>query len=631
MKSWRQCFSFRDGSLVVDTPWDSVARGQVFVNDELVDSDWSADEQGRSICRHGPWRLSVEEGPEGAFRLQIANEGVEPAMLRSVRFADFLPEAFSEALDTSAFRELISGGSFFNIHGGAKGVGRQVPGLDFVQPSSIYTVYQREDGPAMLLGILPPVRDAFSEFVTLHSEPHLEGVFGFRINHEFELLVEPGESASTSSIVAMAGPSGTDLMEAYGAWWHELIERKPRRKPMVGWNSWDYYAEAVSREAMDENLAEAKSLFGEAVGLSVIDLGWQRQWGDWRPNAKFPEGLADFCQHVKSQGGVPGLWCAPLVVDIASPLYLEKPEWFARRADGQPQIDQIAHGQMAYLDSTKPEVIDFIRKIFVELRRNGFEYFKIDFSHHILKARRFADPRVSRVDLIRRVFRVIREEIGQEAYLLSCGTPYESVIGLVDAARATGDVHVHWGHVLRNAGSLSTRWWMHRRVWNNDPDFLVVRGSETARPPYGRQMEAKPRGMEWGWMTGPPFSEQEARAYALLVHLTGGDVVLGDHLGRLNPNGASILRKCLAPREASAVPVDLFESEQDLPRIWISRGKQDTLVGIFNWTEKTSRVPFDPEIYRLQGTPKDFWTDEPVSALPERMARRSSIGLRYLH
>jgi len=419
-------------------------------------------------------------------------------------------------------------------------------------------------------------------------------------------------------------------MAEYGSRWRELVDREPSRPPVVGWNSWDYYSGAVTRQVMDENLAASKELFGDALAVFAIDEGWECQWGSWEPNAKFDGDLASFCQHVKANGCVPGIWTAPLLVNMYNPLFLAKPDWFAARADGQLQTDSYAYGPMAYLDVTKPEVLDHIKSIFSRLGDAGFEYFKVDFSHCILNAQRFNDPRIGRSDLIRRAFAAIREAIGGDAYLLSCGSPYESVLGLVDAVRSTGDIHIYWGHILRNAGALAARWWMQGNLWNCDPDFLVVRGPETAEPPHGKRHVVTPLGLDGGWLAGREFNEMEARTCALLIHLTGGDVVLGDSLRKLKPNAVETLERVLVPRQNPAVPVDLFESEQDLPRIWISRGEADTLVGLFNWSDKLCRIEFNPDERGLPGKATDFWSGAPVCEPPTRMARRSSIALRFV-
>jgi hypothetical protein len=619
---------FCEGSLRLATPWGGEATATMLVNDENVEETWGADQQGRPTCQHGPWRLTVVEGAKGSLSLEIANVSQAPLPLRTVHFGRFSPAAFSPALDTWRFRELIHGASFETLATGVKGVGRKGFALDFVVPSGLLTVYQEEDGAALLLGVLPPIGSAFSQFTTLHSAPHLEGSFGFEIRHRFDCRVPPGKAVLTSPVLALAGAEGTRLMRDYGELWAELQPRTSPRPPCVGWNSWDYYSGAVTREAMDENLAAGIELFGDAFQVFVIDEGWEQQWGAWEANAKFPEGLADFCRHVKEHGRVPGIWTAPLLVNTYNPLFLAKPQWFASRADGQLQTDSYSYGPMAYLDPTQPEVLDHLRRVFGRLRDCGFEYFKVDFTQCILKAERFADPRVGRADLVRRAFAAIREAIGSDAYLLACGAPFESVTGLVDGVRTTGDIHIYWSHVLRNAQSLSARWWMTGNLWNGDPDFLVVRGPETARPPYSRRQVVTPMGPEAGWLAGRELNEMEARTYALLVHLTGGDVILGDPLRQLEPKALAMIRRVLQPRRP-AVPVDLFTSDQDLPRIWISEGETDTLVGLFNWSESTARLDFDPKAHGLSGTPRDFWTDEAIVSLPTRMPRRSSLALRF--
>jgi len=624
MNSIDHCLTYRSGALHITSPWQSTAAGVIRINGEQVVGPWSDDR----TCIHGNWQLRIEEAA-GAFSLHLTNCANDPVLLSTVTFAHWDADAFSSALDSADFRELIHGGSFRDSSTGVKCVGRQAPGLDFVCKSSMVTVYQKEGGGALLLGVLPPLGDAFSKLNTVHSEPHFEAAFGFSVDHIFHCLVEPGHTLSTSPLVALCGPSGTELLADFGALWHQRLGKPNIRAPRVGWNSWDYYAGAVTRQHMDDNLATAKDLFGDAVSVFAIDEGWERQWGDWQPNHKFPEGFEDFCSHVKEEGCVPGVWTAPLLVNTYNPLFLEHPDWFASRADGQLQTDSYSYGPMAYLDVTQPAVIEHLKSVFTRLRQAGFEYFKVDFCQCILAAERFEDPTVGRNALIRLAFAAIREAIGPDCYLLSCGAPYESVVGLVDGVRSTGDIHIFWGHILRNAGALSTRWWMQGNLWNCDPDFLVIRGPDTATAPYSKRHVVTPLGTGGGWTAGRKFNESEARCYALLIHLSGGDVFLGDVLDWLNPVGVNMLKRVLAPRNTPAVPVDLFESDQNLPRIWISRGKDDVLVGLFNWTDKAARIEFKPEQHDLPKTALDFWTGDEIGEIPTRLPRRSSMALRF--
>jgi hypothetical protein len=614
-------------SLAICLPW----QGAAVSADTLVDGHqagpWRA-EAARYVSQAGPWRLEAQLVGHGAVQLAVTNTAAATLGLGTVTVARWRPQAFEPRLEAMDFREFIHGTSFLAMRCGVKVVGRKIDGLDHVAPSSMVTVYQHDDGTAVLLGVLPELGDGFAEFATLHAEPHMDSAFGWEARQVFQRTVAPGETVRCSPMTVLAGPDGTQLLARYGELWRE--RKAPSQRPIqVGWNSWDHRAGAVTRASIDENLAASRGLFGDALKVFCIDEGYEVQWGTWEANAKFPEGLADYCRHVKANGGVPGVWTAALLVNTYNPLYFEHPEWFARRADGQIESDTFAYGPMAYLDVTRDDVLEHIRGVFRRLREAGFEYFKVDFSHCILKATRFADPSVGRAALIRRAFAAIREAIGPDAYLLSCGTPYESVHGLVDAVRATGDIHIFWGHILLNAGMLAAHWWMHGNLWNLDPDFLVVRGPETADPPYGRSQTVKPMPPGGGWVAGREFNESEARTYALLIHLTAGDLILGDHLPALHDNAIEILRKVLAPRTNPAVPVDLFTTEQDLPRIWISRDDSDTLVGLFNWSDKPAHLDFRPGDHGLSGAPTDFWTNEPVPGIPARLPRRSSLALRY--
>ncbi len=607
---------------VLRTPWTAPVPAETLVDGQQAGT-W---QDGRA--KAGDWCLELAAGEGGGWCLRVTNGGSASRRLGTVTVARWRPLAFAPTLEAGDFREFIHGTSFLAMTCGVKVVGRKLHGLDHTATSSMVTVYQHDDGNALLLGILPPVGDGFAEFITLHAEPHCDSAFGWEARQVFERTVAPGETVACSPLVALTGGDGTALLADYGRRWREIAP--PSGKPVqIGWNSWDHRAGAVTRASIDQNLAAARQLFGPALEVFCIDEGYEVQWGTWAANAKFPEGLADYCQSVKASGGTPGIWTAPLLVNTYNPLYFEHPDWFAARADGQIQIDSFAYGPMAYLDVTRPEVIEHLRTVFRNLRAAGFEYFKVDFSHCILKATRFADPSVGRAALIRRAFAAIRESIGPDAYLLSCGTPLESVHGLVDAVRGTGDIHIFWGHILLNAAMLAGHWWMHGNLWNVDPDFLVVRGPETADPPYGRRQVVTPMPPNGGWVAGREFNESEARAYALLVHLSGGDVILGDHLPALRQNGVEMLRRVLRPRANAAVPVDLFTCEQDLPRIWISRDENDTLVGIFNWLDKPARLDFDPAAWGLAGTPLDFWTGQPLPELPARQPRRTALALRF--
>jgi hypothetical protein len=164
----RDCLSFQDGSLSISTPWGKASNGSVLVNGGVVPAgEWR--ERGY-VCHHGRWKISVDHVSKAAFRLKLENTGSEPVHLDTVCFAHWNPSGFNTPLQTCEFRELIFNGSFLSLKSGVKCVGRKEPNMDFIEPGSLFTVYQHEDGGALLLGVLPPIGQAFSELVTLHSD-----------------------------------------------------------------------------------------------------------------------------------------------------------------------------------------------------------------------------------------------------------------------------------------------------------------------------------------------------------------------------------------------------------------------------------------------------------------------------
>lgn len=50
-----------------------------------------------------------------------------------------------------------------------------------------------------------------------------------------------------------------------------------------------------------------------------IDDGWQKSVGDWDVNTdRFPLGLKAVTEKIRSEGLIPGIWVAPLIVDMST-------------------------------------------------------------------------------------------------------------------------------------------------------------------------------------------------------------------------------------------------------------------------------------------------------------------------
>jgi len=103
------------------------------------------------------------------------------------------------------------------------------------------------------------------------------------------------------------------------------------------------------------------------------------------------------------------------------------------------------------------------------------------------------DSSLSTAERLRRAYQIIREAAGEDVFILGCGSPLTPAAGVVDAMRIGPDVAPYWSDWLRetltgDSNSLSTRSAirsilnrasLHRRLWINDPDCLMLRDTET--------------------------------------------------------------------------------------------------------------------------------------------------------
>lgn len=571
----------------------------------------------------------------GAVTLSIRNRRRKPVRLASLALV-FDPGRQPDAPQAGDWLEYIHSFNFEKLSG-VKKVGLASRRLEANPESSMLYALKRVGAPeAILLSSLPPHRGDFLRFQAQHDDAHMEGRFGIRITSIQDRLLPPGARAESTAVELRTGPDPMPLLDAVGRRWARARTR-PVPSVKCGWNSWDYYAGAVTSRNMMDNLDCARKRL-PSVEYLVIDEGWEPRWGAWVANWKFPEGTRAFCRNVKARGARPGIWTAPLMVNKYLDLYLLHPDWFLRDATGSAAGKLYSYGPMAYLDVTHPDVEQWIFDLYSRLRADGFEYFKVDFTQESLRAEHWHDPTVPRGQLLRKLFSVIRRAIGDGSYLLACGAPYESVTGLVDAARTTGDIHHFWSHITANVTGISARWWMHRRLWNNDPDFLIVRTPETCRlKKLFRDFAHTPHRVTCPdyWMAGREMNEREARTYALLVYVSAGETMLSDELMTLNARGLDILRKVLErPLPEAAVPLDLFAGHDSLPAFWLAREKDGWFLGVFNWEEDPAVLRIDLPTLGIDPAASitTFWDGKPVQprdgAIALELAPRASEGFR---
>lgn len=427
------------------------------------------------------------------------------------------------------------------------------------------------------------------------------------------------------------GLTPLEALRAYA----RLTPPLPRERfaaPLVGWNSWDYYYRTVSARDVEENLDFIRSdpLLQDALRCLIIDDGWAHCEGEWRPNYRFPEGLAPVAERIRAQGLVPGIWTNGCQVQTLSLPAMRQSDMLVRREDGTP----LTVGGLYVIDPTHPLGEAFLFELYSGLCRDGFRIFKVDFVDALLQAERFYDPAAGPYDAIRRLFATVRRAVGPESHILGCSYPMECGAGYVDSSRTGVDIHNQWTHVLWCLEYLQLKFWTNGRLFRVDPDFLILRGGDTSLEaetnvfnPAGA-LPYDPATCPDRWRRGPVFDRWEAETWANLVSLSAGNLLLSDRLSRLNGLGLELLHSRLTPGLTAAEPLDLGESAW--ASLWLERREDGGRLLIINHEDRERDVCFRFSAYGLE-EPEDLTSSKPFAcaggAVTARLRRHESTVL----
>jgi alpha-galactosidase len=324
------------------------------------------------------------------------------------------------------------------------------------------------------------------------------------------------------------------------------------------------------------------------------------------------EGIA---RTIIDSGFTPGIWLAPFNVHYFTKALLRTPEICALCEDEKTQIEEWPFGPLRFVDPTHPEGEKFLTEIFSGLKRAGFSYFKVDFLHYLItfgKNKRFFKNDLGRMEILRLGLKIIRAAIGEDSYLLTCGCPPEAALGIADANRIGGDISTYNSTTQINSRFLATRYWMNNRLFTSDPDFLITRCDATANDTHHNPLHLNP---EKGSRSGEPWKdEKDPIIWATLVGMSGGELVLADHLGKLNKKGFEMIRTTIQNSSPDAArPLDLMEKRH--PEIWFREGVKPALA-VINWSTSDRKITLPvsefPSLKQFTGI-ADIWKGIKIS------------------
>lgn len=427
--------------------------------------------------------------------------------------------------------------------------------------------------------------------------------------------------------------SGITLLQNYA----ECNTEKKRTfaPPECGWNTWDYYRWTITGDEVLKNaeFIAKDPVLSKHIKRIIIDDGWQYCYGEWYANSNFPSGMKALASEIRKLGFTPGLWVAPVCIEPHSRIAQLDYDMLGLSEGGQPTLAFDCMRRKAFvLDPTVEKSKKFLRELFDRLVKDGFEYFKLDFLAAVLDARQYHDKSVPRSQIMRVLMQSIYDGVDERAVIMGCNYPYMGGNKFVSASRVGGDIHSDWGNIKGNTLHVAYRFWMNKKLWINDPDFALCRGTETSDHPDTLQpilvfVEPQAEHHPLAEKTFSSASERELEVLLSIVMMAGGAVNLSDDLTKLNEAGLNLARKVVAAESGdAAIPLDLFSSR--LPAKWQQKLAKGGRTLIVNWFDEPMEYKLD-----IPGIPEkalDFWKGKTIQVPQEIvLAPHSCLLLQY--
>jgi alpha-galactosidase len=500
-----------------------------------------------------------------------------------------------------------------------------VPGVFSSEMFTIIT--NRSNNESFLVGQGRPFNQFF--YIRLNAFESAKRLSYFEFTYDFgRKMLMPGESIELDGIVFARGNTHR-LVHHYLQLAGEEMEVHLPTRNYRGWSSWYFYYTKITPQAILKNVAAlktARDARGAAIDFVQIDDGYQHAVGDWLRQSKPFEGqmklLADA---IRGAGFTPGIWLAPFIATKRSELMRIHPEYALRDEHGRritAGYNIFWPGHYYYgLDITNPRFEEYLRRVIRTIVGDwGYVYLKLDFLFAgCLRGGTHHDLGLSRAEVLKQGMRIIREEAERAAsepvHLIGCGMPLSTGIGTVDAMRVGPDTGHFWikrsGQLLRTGAMVGlrnsvrnslVRGAMHRTLWLNDPDCLMLRTN------------------------GTKLSPAERRSQINAIVLTGGLLLYSDDFERLSDQTMAELSRITELNDhcfnGRLLPVDVMERE--LPQVVYNTAG---FLGVFNTGNRSTRVTVNLRAIALQAASvASLFNADGTPGRDERKPDRSRIG-----
>ncbi|UCG59817.1 MAG: alpha-galactosidase [Phycisphaerales bacterium] len=429
------------------------------------------------------------------------------------------------------------------------------------------------------------------------------------------LLIEPGGNVTGETFAIGYFDDALVGLEEYAG----AIAKKYRiRLPEIPSGYCTWYSKPHGGASDEEHVAELAEFCGRELtkfGLNLlqIDDKWQlsrRDFTNYNPSGPYPNGMKPTARKINQEGMTAGIWFIPTGWDHEREIFQDHQNWFVHNNEGSVYT---VHWAGSCLDMTHPEAREFLSQVISRITRQwGYKYIKIDglwtgmavkilyptpdYRNDNLGDAIFHDPAKTNIEAYRDGLKLVREAAGEDVYILGCNIAQNmrtlgASIGLVDGMRVGRDIGANWEKILPSAAMGTRLYFMHNRVWHNDPDCLMLR---------------------------EPLTLNQARAWGSWIAMTGPLNMVSEWLPGLPPDRLEVLKRSIPNHGACARPVDLFESP--FAQIWhLTTGTDENrrdVVGLFNW-DPDKRKSISVELHKLNLPDNtegayvgfDYWAD----------------------
>lgn len=178
---------------------------------------------------------------------------------------------------------------------------------------------------------------------------------------------------------------------------------------------------------------------------------------------------------------------------------------------------------------------------------------------------------------------------------------FAASFGMVDAMRVgpdnDGAIQGAWGKTTAGADYAGNLYFLHNKVWYNDPDPYFVRSSN-------------------------PLNK--ARWMISWQAISGAMNTTSMQYAELAPERLDMIKRALPTHNLNARPIDILENNK--PRIWMVKNDRQIVLGLFNWNERqNTQIDYslkrmglnDSENYELF----DFWDNKYLGNIKSKLSQ----------